>query len=99
LLEIRHGPGIGEATRLPGDRVLTIGRDRHADLRLNHGSVSRHHAEIHPANGGYVLVDADSANGTHLRHGEEQTPVTRARLADGDSIIIGVFALTYHGSA
>jgi pSer/pThr/pTyr-binding forkhead associated (FHA) protein len=99
VLEIRHGPGIGEATRLPADRVLSIGRDRHADLRLNHRSVSRHHAEIHPQDGGYVLVDAEAANGTHLRHGGGQAPVTRARLAEGGSVIVGVFALTYHGPA
>jgi pSer/pThr/pTyr-binding forkhead associated (FHA) protein len=97
LLEIRRGPGVGEQISLPGDRVATIGRDRRAGLRLNHRSVSRKHAEIHPQDGGFVLADTGSSNGTYLQHGTQQTRVTHARLADGDSIIVGVFALLYHG--
>jgi pSer/pThr/pTyr-binding forkhead associated (FHA) protein len=96
-VQIRRGPGAGEATHLPPDRGLRIGRDRHAGLRLNHRSVSRRHAEIHPEAGGFVLTDTGSVNGTYLDHAGIQTPVTHARLTEGDTIILGVFALTYHG--
>lgn len=47
-----------------------IGRARQADLRLEHESVSRRHAEVVPISGGWVLRDLGSRNGTSV-NGEE----------------------------
>ena len=47
-------------------KVVTVGRQAGASLLIDHGSVSRRHAEISYANGQYVLRDAGSANGTFV---------------------------------
>src|SRR2546428_2281745 len=61
--------------------VITIGRQAGISLQLEHSSVSRLHAEVSCADGGYLLRDNGSSNGTfanglplvpgrirHLRH-------------------------------
>ena len=45
---------------------LVLGRDQLCDLALRAGGVSRQHAEIERADGGFVLRDLDSRNGTSL---------------------------------
>ena len=48
--------------------VFTIGRQRGVSLLIEHGSVSRVHAEIGCSNGEYVLRDRGSANGTFVNN-------------------------------
>jgi pSer/pThr/pTyr-binding forkhead associated (FHA) protein len=69
---------------LAGDH-LTVGRDPANDLVLDHRSVSRHHAVIERAADEFVLRDLDSRNGTWIGAAR----VSRAVLADGDSVKIG----------
>jgi DNA-binding SARP family transcriptional activator len=71
------------------DRV-TIGRHPECDITLADPSVSRHHAEVRPVVGGYLLVDT-SSNGTRV--GGEAT-VQRV-LRDGDVIEVGGSTLTF----
>ncbi|MFM7374131.1 MAG: FHA domain-containing protein, partial [Chthoniobacterales bacterium] len=51
---------------------LTVGRLGDNDVHLDDGSVSGHHAELAVRDGGAVLVDKDSTNGTFL-NGEQVT--------------------------
>jgi|SRR5688500_11276894 len=59
----------------PGE-VLRIGRAADCDLRLDHPSVSRVHAELADGLDGWVLRDLGSKNGSHL----DGLRVERARL-------------------
>jgi len=47
-------------------RKIVLGRDPLCDLALRAGGVSRQHAEIEHAGGGFTLRDLDSRNGTSL---------------------------------
>ncbi|MCK5799434.1 MAG: GGDEF domain-containing protein, partial [Deltaproteobacteria bacterium] len=61
---------------------------REIPLQLRDGRSSRRHANVEPSEGGYVLKDLRSTNGTILRG----TPITRGSehiLHDGDQIALG----------
>ena len=53
-------------TPLSQTKVISIGRQAGAYFLIDHGSVSRRHAEISYVNGQYVLRDLGSANGTFV---------------------------------
>lgn len=79
------GPTPGAEFALAGDRVV-IGRGEECDIAINHGSVSRVHAEIQAVGGGrYELVDRESANGIRLNGVELQRGLIDAR----DTIELG----------
>ena len=65
---------------------LTVGRLGDNDVQLDEGSVSSHHAEVVLRDGGGVLVDKGSTNGTFL-NGEQVTG--EAALGEGDEIYFG----------
>jgi NADPH-dependent 2,4-dienoyl-CoA reductase/sulfur reductase-like enzyme/pSer/pThr/pTyr-binding forkhead associated (FHA) protein len=52
--------------QLSQTKVMTVGRQAGVFLLLDHGSISRRHAELRYANGQYVLHDMGSTNGTYL---------------------------------
>ena len=65
-------------TARPGER-LRIGRAPDNDLRLDHPSVSRAHAELEGLPHGWQLRDLGSKNGTFIDgHAIRETPVPRA---------------------
>ena len=66
-------------------RTVVLGRSRECDLRVDDPNVSRRHAEVRQEGATYWLVDLDSTNGTEL-NGRR---VSRAKLADGDTITLG----------
>lgn len=66
--------------------TLTIGRLGDNDVQLDEGSVSSRHAEIAAVEGGVVLRDLDSTNGTFL-NGEQITG--EHPLNEGDEIYFG----------
>lgn len=65
--------------------IVRVGREKDNDVVLtgsSAGTVSRHHLELHAANGEWRVVDSASTHGTYLR-GQR---VTDAVLRDGDEI-------------
>lgn len=58
-------PSLKE-TYLSQTKVTLLGRQDGATLPINHGSISRRHAEISFVNGEYVLRDLGSTNGTFV---------------------------------
>ena len=94
------GPSAAPATVLHGgERLpllkgsLTIGRLPDNDLSIPKEAVSRHHARIEAAQGGYWIADLGSRNGTKL-NGERFSGESRW-LANGDTIEIGGEALRF----
>lgn len=53
-------------TPISQTETLAIGREAACALVINHQSISRHHAKITYANGGYILRDLGSRNGTFI---------------------------------
>lgn len=70
---------------LLGGETLGIGRSPDNAVFLDDREVSRHHAEVRPADGGFLLVDLGSKNGLTVNGRPLMAP---ARLADGDEIRI-----------
>jgi ABC transport system ATP-binding/permease protein len=71
----------------------TIGRLPDNDLTIAKDAVSRHHARIEAAQGGYRIADLGSQNGTQL-NGERFRDESRW-LANGDTIVIGEDVLRF----
>ena len=44
--------------------IVNVGRAADNDIVLDHDSISGHHAQLKLVDGGYILVDLDSTNGT-----------------------------------
>jgi len=77
------------------DKTAAIGRERTNTICLHDTEVSRRHAEITPVeNGGYLLRDIGSANGTLVN----TRTVREAVLNSGDHIQIGQTILVYTAS-
>lgn len=66
---------------------LTIGRDTGVAIQLTDGKVSRLHAEIYMEDGGVVIKDAGSTNGTVL----DGAQVVQSRWGPGQSVRIGPY--------
>ena len=75
---------------LQGEHV--IGRDVDAWIHLDSTTVSRRHARIIVTDAGAMLEDFGSKNGTFHR---DQRVTTPRQLADGDTIRIGSYLLTF----
>ncbi len=85
------GPTPGAEYPIVGKNLL-IGRGEECDLAINHGSVSRVHAEIVAiADGRYELIDRGSANGIRINGVE----MDRALLDARDTIELGDIVLKY----
>jgi len=94
-LEIVEGPGAGR--QLVVDRRVLIGRSPDADLPLTDSQASRRHAQVAPtSDGGAVVEDLGSANGTFLNQNEVHGPVT---LDPGDELVIGVTVILVRSPA
>ncbi len=86
------GPG-GQRTDITSN-TLTIGRAPDNQMVLQDQQASSHHAEIRPDAQGYLLVDANSRNGTFVNE-QRLMPQTPRLLISGDVIRIGETRLTY----
>jgi FHA domain len=69
---------------------MLIGRDHHCDVLLGDLSVSRRHARLLFRDGGWILQDLDSTNGTRVNGSR----VGRCALRPGDDIALGDEHLT-----
>jgi sigma-B regulation protein RsbU (phosphoserine phosphatase) len=87
-LTIQSGLLKGQQFRI--DRTTVIGRGATADVSLADPGVSRRHASVQRQEGGWVVEDLGSANGTTVNRRRVSEPT---RLQDADVIGVGsVFA-------
>ena len=91
LLIVHHGPNAGARFLLDVD-VTKAGRAVDCDIFLDDVTVSRDHAHFVRADGGFVVRDAGSLNGTYVN----RESVHEARLHAGDEVQIGKYRLTFH---
>ena len=93
------GEGKQRVLPLPGSgRVLTLGRDAEADIRLDWDPhISGLHAELRRTGGRWLVVDDGlSRNGTFVN---DERVVGRRRLRDGDQLRLGHVALIFRSPA
>jgi len=90
LFIVRSGPTAGARYLLDTD-VTTVGRHPEADIFFDDVTVSRRHAEVTRAGGGFEIVDQRSLNGTYV-NGER---VDRSVLSNGAEVRIGKFRLNF----
>jgi predicted component of type VI protein secretion system len=69
----------------PFEKAAIIGRDAQCDLTVAGRLVSKVHCKLEPSGNGWTIVDLDSTNGTLL----ESEPIRRARVTDGQTIVVG----------
>src|SRR5438067_5197567 len=82
-LIVIDGPAAGMRVQVLG--MVMVGR-RDADLVIEDEEVSRRHASVRPEDGGLVIEDHGSTNGTWVN--DERVSGTR-RLNRGDRIRVG----------
>ncbi len=87
MLIIYEGELEGQRWIIDQDRV-TIGRGSDCDIVLSKRQVSRYHAQIDRDDGGYLLRDLESKNGTYVNGREVRD--RPCRLKDGDEIQIAL---------
>jgi adenylate cyclase len=85
-----HGQWVRFA--VTGDEI-TIGRDVHNDLVIEHRSVSRKHAKLHREGERWRVTDVGSRYGTRINDLEHANAV----LHSGDRIYLHKFELTFVG--
>ncbi|MEA5456397.1 FtsK/SpoIIIE domain-containing protein [Sinomonas sp. JGH33] len=83
VLRVLEGPQAGQEFPLPFGASI-IGRDRHVDVRLADGLVSKRHARINVGES-IEIIDLNSANGVVI--GGVQ--VARAALTSADHVVLG----------
>lgn len=94
LLIVQRGPNSGARFLLDAE-VTTAGRSPKADIFLDDVTVSRRHCEFRARDGGFVVRDSGSLNGTYVNRERTEQCVLQA----GDEVQIGKYRLTYHPSA
>lgn len=78
------GPSRGKTHRIDAGRA-TIGAAANCDVALEGDHISDRHASVRFHEGGFLVTDLDSTNGTFV-NGE---PVQQRALADGDRLTLG----------
>lgn len=90
LLFVVRGPDAGSRFLLSSD-VVTVGRSPKNDIFFDDVTVSRKHAKFVKNDGGYMIQDVGSLNGTYV--GRER--VDSHELSRGDGVQIGKFRMIY----
>jgi len=83
--------GVEHDVALRGDQVV-VGRLSDCQIPLTDTNASRRHAAFMRLEDGWAIEDLGSTNGTRLNG----SPVTRARLHDGDVVEVGLSRLVFH---
>jgi hypothetical protein len=78
--------------------MITVGRTSNNDVVLKDVTVSRFHAYFRERDGHWIVCDAGSKNGTHLR-GSQMTARKELPVASGDSVRIGDIVTTFYAAA
>ena len=79
-------------TELLGSGGGVIGRSRDCDITLDDANVSRHHAEVRPSGGSWIVRDLGSTNGVKVTGRRIDAPQS---LKPGDRIEVGLSTLTF----
>ncbi|MFV1990375.1 MAG: FhaA domain-containing protein, partial [Acidimicrobiales bacterium] len=83
---------IDSEVRVPLEApVVILGRLAECSVQLSDPNVSRQHAELNNVEGGWVITDLGSMNGTRVNG----YPIGEQRLADGDIITIGQHTIRF----
>ncbi len=93
LLIVQRGPNLGARFLLDAART-TAGRHPSADIFLDDVTVSRKHAEFVAIEGGFLVRDVGSLNGTYVN----RERIDSVQLKAGDEVQVGKYRLTYHSS-
>ncbi len=93
LLIVQRGPNMGARFLLDAPRT-TAGRHPSSDIFLDDVTVSRKHAEFLAQDGGFVVRDVGSLNGTYVNRQRIESVALKA----GDEVQVGKYRLTYHPS-
>src|SRR4051794_14702390 len=72
-------------TELLGAAGAVLGRSRDCDLVIDDPNVSRHHAEVRPSGGSWIVNDLGSTNGVKV-NGRRVDPSRPQSLRQGDTI-------------
>src|SRR4051794_19852763 len=94
VIVIVEGPGAGQEFALAGS--VDAGRDPSAPIPLDDPEASRQHASITAREGGAVVEDLGSTNGTFV--GEERITAPRD-IAPGERFRIGTPVIELRGAA
>jgi hypothetical protein len=83
-------PSSWGSAYLSDGESATVGRETGVDIQLKDISVSRLHAEVYMEDGGVIIKDAGSTNGTIL----DGKQVVQSRWEPGQSVRIGCYRLS-----
>ena len=80
-----------------GNKPISVGRDKSADVVVQDASLSRRHFVVEPDGENYLLRDLDSQNGTWVDGRRAQS----TRLHHHDCILAGrtIFMFSEHGAS
>jgi ankyrin repeat protein len=87
---VEAAEGSGRIVGLTGAELL-LGRDDACDVVVRDRSLSRRHARLAPAVGGWLLIDQESGNGTFV-NGQR---VHEAILRHGDEVLFGTVRVLF----
>ncbi len=91
VLVLRRGSNPPRMFQLPGDQVVSVGRDKVNTLSVADQTLSAQHFRIVPKEGKFYLVDLQSTNGTFL----DGARVSLAELKGGAVIHAGQCDFTF----
>lgn len=83
---------VGGRTVLVGVQGAVLGRSRDCDVVLEDANVSRHHAELRPSGGSWVVRDLGSTNGVKVNGRRIASPES---LKSGDQLELGTSRLVF----
>ena len=93
VLSFTSGQLAGQSFEI-GEEPVVLGRGDEANLPLNDSAASGRHAEIVGENGGWIISDLDSANGTEI-NGAQIESGTEMRVQNGDQVAFGGVVLKF----
>jgi MoxR-like ATPase len=83
-LQILGGPDTGRKYEISEGRLI-VGRGDECDVRINEGSISRHHAALECVEGAWYVEDLKSANGVFVNGAQ----VSRLQVSGRNTIQFG----------